>query len=72
MTKEYAKWLIGGIAVFISGLIAVADLVLFSYSREFTISWIIREWAFGAHPLIMFLLGAFVGGLVVHFLGWKP
>ena len=72
MSKEFARWLIGGLIALGCGLIAVLDFILWSVSREHTISWIIRDWAFQAHPLIMFLLGAFAGGLVVHFLGWKP
>ena len=72
MTKAFAKWLIGAIIVFASAFLAILDLVLYSFSREHTISWLIRGWAFDAHPLFVFLLGTFFGGLVVHFFGWKP
>lgn len=72
MSKDFARWLIGALIALGSGFIAVLDLVLWGISREHTISWFIRDWAFNAHPLFVFLLGTFFGGLAVHFFGWKP
>jgi len=63
-------------AIFI-GIIAIV-LVLydfityFLYGEESTISNVINVWAFDAHPLLVFLFGFILGGLVIHFLEWRP
>jgi len=63
-------------AIFI-GIIAIV-LVLydfityFLYGEESTISNVINVWAFDADPLLVFLFGFIFGGLVIHFLEWRP
>jgi len=63
-------------AIFI-GIMAIV-IVLYDFITYFkngpesTISNIINEWAFDAHPLMVFLFGFIFGGLVIHFLEWKP
>jgi len=47
-------------------------LALFLWGSDATISNVINIWAFTAHPLISFCFGFIIGGLVVHFLRWKP
>jgi len=42
------------------------------WGSDATISNVINIWAFTAHPLISFCFGFIIGGLVVHFLRWKP
>jgi hypothetical protein len=41
------------------------------WGRDATISVVLNEWAFEAHPLLVFCLGMMFGGLVVHFFRWK-
>lgn len=63
-------------AIFI-GLMAIV-IVLYDFityfknGAESTISAVINEWAFDSHPLLVFLLGVIAGGLVIHFLEWRP
>ena len=63
-------------AIFI-GIMAIV-IVLYDFITYFqngpesTISNIINEWAFDAHPLMVFLFGFIFGGLVIHFLEWRP
>lgn len=45
---------------------------LFFFGVDGTISVVLNQFAFQAHPLIVFCLGMVIGGLVVHFFGWKP
>lgn len=42
------------------------------FGRTATISYLIRGYAFDAHPLICVLIGMVLGGLVVHFFGFAP
>ena len=37
-----------------------------------TISVVLNEWAFEAHPLFVFSFGMIIGGLIVHFFRWRP
>lgn len=54
-------------------IVVVYDLLaLYFGGADATISSVINVWAFQAHPLIVFMLGFVVGGLVIHFLGWRP
>ncbi len=47
-------------------------ITYFKNGAESTISAVINEWAFDSHPLLVFLLGVIAGGLVIHFLEWRP
>ena len=59
-----------GFAVLIT---VVYDLLaLFVWGSESTISAVINVWAYESHPLINFCFGMVFGGLIVHFLAWKP
>ena len=63
-------------AVFI-GLVSIVMVVydifaLYVWGAEATISNVINEWSYDAHPLLVFLFGVITGGLLVHFLEWKP
>ena len=54
-------------------LVVGYDLIaLFLWGSDATISNVINIWGFTADPLIVFCFGAIIGGLVVHFLRWKP
>ncbi len=54
-------------------IIVLYDFITyFKNGAESTISAVINEWAFDSHPLLVFLLGMIAGGLVIHFLEWKP
>ena len=54
-------------------IIVLYDLLaLFLWGSDATISNVINIWAFSAHPLVSFCFGAIFGGLVIHFLRWKP
>lgn len=63
-------------------LIVIASTVIFLmlydllalgfWGVESTISVVINEWAYQTHPLFVFSFGMIFGGLVVHFLEWKP
>jgi len=41
------------------------------WGRDATISVILNEWGFEAHPLLVFIFGMIFGGLIVHFFRWK-
>jgi hypothetical protein len=67
------KWLTAVvIGLFSLGLVLYDILSLYILGVDYTVSAIINEWAFQAHPLLVFLAGFVNGGLVVHFLKWKP
>lgn len=54
-------------------IIVVYDLIaLFVWGSNSTISAIINVWSYESHPLINVCFGMVIGGLLVHFLGWKP
>lgn len=42
------------------------------WGPDATISVVVNEWAFKTNPVIVFMAGFVVGGLVIHFLGWAP
>ncbi len=53
--------------------IIIYDIFALNYfGRESTISSVLNIWSFEAHPLLTFLTGFVVGGLVIHFFRWKP
>lgn len=54
------------------GLILYDFLALGFWGVDSTISVVINEWVYQANPLFVFCLGMVAGGLVVHFLAWKP
>ncbi len=68
-SKEVTAIFIGLIVI----IIVLYDFITyFKNGAESTISAVINEWAFDSHPLLVFLLGMIAGGLVIHFLEWKP
>ncbi len=65
------------LTVVIMGLVLIFlifyDLyALFFMGVDSTISAVLKEWSFEAHPLFVFSFGMIIGGLVVHFFEWKP
>ena len=60
---------IGVICIF---LVVYDAFALFAWGSEATISCVINIYAFNAHPLMVFIFGMLVGGLIVHFFEWKP
>lgn len=68
-----ANWWAGLAFVLVSVLIVLGDVALWAMGgREATISRFVQSWGWSAHPVVLFASGATFGGLVVHFLGWKP
>jgi len=64
-------------SVVVIGLVIIAVVIYDIFALTFwgsdtTISVVVNEWAFQAPPLLSFSLGMVVGGLIVHFFGWKP
>lgn len=58
-------------------LIVVVDVVLITvFGKEASFSNVINEWAYpdgmNVNALGVFFFGFIVGGLVIHFLEWKP
>ncbi|NVM35905.1 MAG: hypothetical protein HWN81_09935 [Candidatus Lokiarchaeota archaeon] len=54
-------------------LTIVYDIFALNYwGRDSTISAVLNEWSFDAHPFLVFCLGMTIGGLIVHFFRWKP
>tara|TARA_B100001564_G_C20208442_1_gene476096 strand:- start:111 stop:326 length:216 start_codon:yes stop_codon:yes gene_type:complete len=60
------------LGIIIIGLVLYDIFALTFWGVDTTISVVINEWSFQAPPLLTFSLGMVVGGLVVHFFGWKP
>lgn len=52
--------------------LVVYDLVMLFLDPNATFSVLINQWAFQAHPLLVFCFGIIFGGLIVHFLKWAP
>jgi hypothetical protein len=59
-----------GLTIF--GLIFYDIFALTVWGVDSTISVVLNDWAFSAHPLLMFAAGMTVGGLIIHFFKWKP
>ena len=71
--------MIGGkqLTVVVIGLVLIFlifyDLyALFFMGVDSTISVVLNEWSFQAHPLFVFSFDMIIGGLIVHFFKWKP
>lgn len=71
--------MIGGkqLTVVIMGLVLIFLILydvyaLFFMGIDSTISVVLNEWSFQAHPLFVFSFGMIIGGLIVHFFRWKP
>jgi len=70
MSLKVLTIFIMGLAIF--GTILYDIFALNALGADYTISVILNVWAFEAHPLLVFLLGMTIGGLVVHFFKWRP
>jgi hypothetical protein len=58
-------------------LIVVVDVILITcYGKEASFSNVINEWAYpdgtNVNAVGVFFFGFIVGGLVIHFLEWRP
>ncbi|RLI48655.1 hypothetical protein DRO61_06180 [Candidatus Bathyarchaeota archaeon] len=53
-------------------LILYDIFALIYFGVDSTISVVINDWGFQAHPLFVFCFGMVIGGLIVHFFKWKP
>lgn len=61
--------LMGTIFIF---LVSYDIFALTFWGVDSTISVVINQWAFRTHPLMTFMAGFIVGGLVIHLLKWAP
>lgn len=61
--------IIGAISIF---LVLYDLFALFAWGVDSTISVVLNQWAFTAHPLIVFIFGMIFGGIITHLLKWKP
>ena len=71
--------MIGGkqLTVVILGIVIIFLIIYDIFALTFfgidsTISVVLNEWSFQAHPLFTFSFGMVSGGLIVHFFRWKP
>jgi uncharacterized integral membrane protein len=71
--KEFKPNQITAIILIFGGLFFIFYDVfaLYFWGGEATISYVVNVWAW-ASPLGVFICGAIVGGLAVHFLKWAP
>ena len=65
------------LTVVILGIVIIFLIIYDIFALTFfgidsTISVVLNEWSFKAHPLFVFSFGMVVGGLIVHFFRWKP
>lgn len=65
------------ITVIFMGLFLIAIVfydifALYFMGADSTISCILNQWAFQAHPLMVFCFGFIFGGLIIHFFKWSP
>ena len=67
--KQISVVVIGITSIF---LVLYDIFALYFFGVDSTISVILNEWSFQAHPLLTFIFGMVFGGLIVHFFKWKP
>ncbi len=67
--KQISVVVIGVVVIF---LILYDIFALTFWGVDSTISVVLNEWAFEAHPLFVFSFGMIIGGLIVHFFRWRP
>jgi len=67
--KQVSVVVIGVVVIF---LILYDIFALTFWGVDSTISVVLNEWAFEAHPLFVFSFGMIIGGLIVHFFRWRP
>ena len=70
MSRQSITAVIIGVTVL---FLVIYDIVaLYTMGVKSTISVVLNSWFYFGNPALVFGLGMIFGGLLVHFIGWKP